>query len=145
MKYILPAFALAMFPAAAFAQSVTVNPGQWEMEQLELQIVNGDMVENRTSMSECWSLPAQTRINVSDMVPQGCVSGNIESDATGMTVEMTCNMEGVDMWGDYDIRIYGDGESMAWRLTLATYVEDTRFNDVITSNYVIAKRTGTCG
>ena len=146
-----PAIALSalMFAAAAAgAQSMSVNKGQWFVSQDIYYDVsaNGEVIDIPSEFStidECWSLDEEVLIDES-MVEmfEGCVSTGVTPKPYGMDIGLSCNFEGIDVDGSALFSVANSRDAFVAQVNLTSLPgAELDFDSHI---LMIGHRTGAC-
>lgn len=137
-----------LMTAAAEAQPISVNKGQWYVTQDMYYdaSVNGEAIDlppEHTAIDECWSLDEEVLIDES-MVEmfEGCVSTGAVSHPFGLDIGLSCDFDGLELGGSAFFTVNHGRDSFAANLELASLAGDpVKFQSHI---IMIGHRTGAC-
>lgn len=148
MRTALTLATLLLAAAAAQAQSISVNKGQWSVTQdIYYEVSAGgdpiDIPPEHTAIDECWSLDEEVLIDES-MVEmfEGCVSTGTTAKQFGMEIGLACNFDGIDVDGAALFSVAHSRDSFAAQIYLASPSGDEI--DFQSHILMIGHRTGTC-
>lgn len=144
MKYTLLCLLVAGTAGAASGEPIMLNVGNWTVDQTDISIMRGDKTVENSTLTECWPTEEYTTLNMADLVPEGCTAQEIAESATGYNAQLSCTINGGSFSGRVDARRYNGGDAVGWSLSLWSGISDGATEDVISSNYTIAKRVGDC-
>lgn len=142
---LIPAF---LMTAAAEAQSISVNKGQWVVSQDMYYdaTANGedlDIPSEHSTIDECWSLDEEVLIDES-MVElfEGCVSNGAISQPFGLEISLSCSFDGLEVDGSALFTVSHARDSFAANLYLATQADNPV--DFQSHIVMIGHRSGAC-
>lgn len=146
-----PALTLApllLAAAAAQAEPLMVNKGQWKVTQdiyydaaAKGQPI--DLPAEHSTIDECWSLDEEVLIDES-MVEmfEGCVSTGASAQQFGLSIELSCNFDGIDVDGAVLFSVSHGKDSFVAQVDLASVTPDPI--DFQSHILMIGHRTGAC-
>lgn len=148
MRPALTLATLLLAAAAAQAQSISVNKGQWSVTQDMYYEVSAageviDIPSEHSAIEECWSQDDEVLIDES-MVEmfEGCVSTGVTANQFGMEIGLACNFDGIDVGGAALFSVSHGRDSFAAQIYLASPSGDEI--DFQSHILMIGYRTGTC-
>lgn len=148
MRSALTLAILFLTAAAAQAQSISVNKGQWSVTQDIYYDVNvaGEPLEipsEFTAMEECWSQDEEVLIDESMVAMfEGCTSTGVSSKQFGLDIGLFCNFEGIDVDGSAKFAVSNGKDSFVAQVYLASPSGDEI--DFQSHILMIGHRTGIC-
>ena len=148
MRLSLILTSLLFSAAAAQAEPLSVNKGQWRVSQdiYSAATVEGeplDLPAENSIVDECWSLDEEVLIDESMVAEfEGCVSTGVATRPFGMEIGLECEFDGLDVEGSAQFALSHDRDSFVAQIDLAsptTYPVDFQSHILM-----IGHRTGAC-
>ncbi|MBY9065897.1 DUF3617 domain-containing protein [Hyphomonas sp. WL0036] len=133
---------------AAQAQSISVNKGQWRVDQDSYfrGIADGevlDMPPEFSSIDECWTLDEEVLIDESMVAMfEGCVSTGSKALPYGVAIGVSCDFDGLLVGGTLAFSVSHTRDSFSAHLQLNNEANDGL--DFQSDLLMIGHRTGTC-
>ncbi len=112
---------LFTFPAPALAQ-LAIEPGQWTNELNATMSIdmNGqamDLPAQVRTSSECVS-PEEAVFDPASLGQDGCTYSNLRETAGSMSVDMTCDQQGVSLEGTLSVTVADDRRSLTGEMQM---------------------------
>lgn len=137
-----------LLAAAAQAEPLMVNKGQWSVTQdiYYDATANGqaiDLPAEFSTIDECWSLDEEVLIDES-MVEmfEGCVSTGAVAEEFGLDIGLSCDFDGIEVEGGVLFSVSNGKNSFVAQVDLASVSPDPV--DFKTHILMIGHRTGSC-
>lgn len=148
MRNLLITASLLLTAAAAQAEPISVNKGQWFVTQDIYYEASSygealDFPAEHTSLDECWMQDEEVLIDES-MVEmfEGCSATEVVSKSFGLDIGLACNFSGMDVSGSANFSVSHGRDSFVAQVYLATpQGSELDFQSHI---LMIGHRTGTC-
>lgn len=148
MRYISAVVSMLIVSAAAQAEPLMVNKGQWHVTQdiYYEASANGaplDFPSEHSAVDECWSLDEEVMIDASmvDMF-EGCSATDVTSKEFGLDIGMTCDFDGLEVDGAAEFSLSHGRDSFVAQIYLQSLERDPV--DFQSHILMIGHRTGAC-
>jgi len=145
LMILLPALLTA---AAAEAQSISVNKGQWHVTQDVYYEASADgepldFPAEHSAVDECWMLDEEVMIDAS-MVEmfEGCSATDVNSREFGLDIGMICDFDGLEVDGAAQFSVSHGKDSFVAQIYLQSIARAPV--DFQSHIVMIGHRTGTC-
>ena len=115
MRLLIASFAAVAFTGTAAAQTLSVNPGQWEyVTDMDMTLtMDGQTIPmpmDQDVSTEC--LTAEDAVlDPQELAQNGCSISNVQTTSTTMTFDMNCSQDGMTMSGDASVVVSNGGDA----------------------------------
>lgn len=115
MRLLIASFAAVAFTGTAAAQTLSVNPGQWEyVTDMDMTLtMDGQTIPmpmEQDVSTEC--LTAEDAVlDPQELAQNGCSISNVQTTATTMSFDMNCSQDGMTMTGDASVVVSNGGNA----------------------------------
>lgn len=133
---------------AAQAQSISVNKGQWRVDQDSYftGVANGevlDMPPEFSTIDQCWALDEEVLIDESMVAMfDGCVSTGSRALPYGVEIGVSCDFDGLAVSGTLAFSVSHTRDSFSAHLQLTNEPDESI--DFQSDILMLGHRTGTC-